>query len=105
VLNLSKGQQFMQKITKIGALQRTKRMLVREWNLAAEPTSDAILRTPPPGGLGKNDNQIRALETPIEAVDFADVNAQVTGAGLTQSKTISELRDKIWDGIPDACKA
>lgn len=75
-------------------------MLKREWNLSAEPTSDTNLRGPPPAGLGKNDNQIRALETPIETVDFADVNAQVTGSNLIKAKTVAELRDKIWEGIP-----
>lgn len=87
-------------ITNIQALQRTKRMLNREWALGQEPTSDVNLRSAPPGGLGKNDNQIRALETPIEAVDFADVNAQVSGSSLITAKTVAELRDKIWEGIP-----
>lgn len=93
------------KITKTEALGRTKRMLKREWQLAVEPTSDTALRSAPPAGLGKNDNQIRALETPIETVDFADVNAQVTGSELVKAKTVGELRDKIWDGIPAANKA
>lgn len=93
------------RITKTDALKRTKRMLKREWRLASEPTSDSNLRTPPPTGLGKNDNQIRALETPIEAVDFADVNAQVTGSNLAKAKTVGEVRDKIWEGIPPGNRA
>ena len=95
----------MTKITKIQALQRTKGMLVREWNLPAEPTSDTDLRKAPPGGLGKNDNQIRALETPIETNDFLDVEAQVRGSDLTKAKIVAELRDRIWDGIPASHKA
>ena len=93
------------KITKTDALGRTKQMLKREWQLADEPTSDTALRSAPPAGLGKNDDQIRALETPIETVDFTDVNAQVTGSNLIKAMTVADLRDKIWDGIPDANKA
>ena len=93
------------KITKLQALRRTKIMLVREWNLTEEPLSDTNLRTSPPAGLGKNDNQIRAVETPIETVDFADVNAQVKGDDLKKAKTVGELRDKIWDGISAANRA
>src|SRR5205809_5879958 len=92
------------RITKTQALQRTKRMLKREWQLPQEPTRDKPLRGAPPSGLGKNDNAIRALETPIESVDFADVNAAVTGANLIAAKTVADLRDKIWDGIPNANK-
>ena len=95
------------KITKTQALQRTKTMLAREWNLPSEPTSETDLRARPPGGLGKNDNQIRALERPIELVDFADVNAEVEGSGLVEATTVADLRDAIWgppDGIPAAKK-
>jgi hypothetical protein len=94
----------MTKIDKIEALQRTKTMLKREWGLSDEPTSDANLRASPPGGLGQNDNEIRALETPIEAVDFADVDAQVTGFALVAAQIVSDLRDIIWAGIPTAHK-
>ena len=94
----------MMQITKTQALQRTKRMLVREWNLPVEPISDMDLRKAPPAGLGKNDNQIRALETPIETNDFLDVEAQVKGSDLIKAKTVGELRDQIWSGIPDAHK-
>jgi hypothetical protein len=80
-------------------------MLVREWNLPTEPTSNTDLRKPPPTGLGKNDNQIHALETPIETNDFLDVEAQVIGSDLTNAKTVGDLRDTIWDGITDAHKA
>ena len=93
------------KITKTQTLQRTKRMLKREWNLASEPLSDTDLRKAPPTGLGKNDNQIRALETPIESDDFADVEAQVRGSDLIKAKTVADLRDQIWNGIPDAHKS
>lgn len=94
----------MTKISKTEALQRTKVMLKREWSLPNEPASDTNLRAAPPGGLGQNDNQIRALETPIEAVDFADVDAQVTGFGLVAAQVVSDLRDIIWIGIPIAHK-
>lgn len=94
----------MMQITKTQALQRTKQMLVREWNIPTEPTSDKDLRKLPPTGLGQNDNQIRALETPIETNDFSDVEAQVIGSDLINAKTVGVLRDKIWDGIPDAHK-
>jgi len=95
----------MTAITKTQALQRTKRMLVREWNLPSEPTSDSDLRKAPPAGLGKNDNQIRALETPIETNDFSDVEAEVRGSDLIKAKTVGELRDRIWDGISTSHKA
>ena len=90
----------MTSITKTQALQRTKQMLDREWNLPSEPTSDTDLREAPPNGLGKNDNQIRALETPIESNDFSNVEAQVRGSDLIKAKTVADLRDTIWDGIP-----
>ena len=92
-------------VTKTDVLRRTKGMLKREWQLPQEPTSDKVLRGTPPGGLGKNDNAIRALETPIESVDFADVNANVTGTNLISAQTVADLRDKIWDGIPAANKS
>ena len=60
----------MVKITEIEALQRTKKMLVREWYLSEEPTSVTDLHKAPPNGLGQNDSKIRALETPIETNDF-----------------------------------
>lgn len=95
----------MGQINKVQALQRTKQMLVREWNLAAEPMTNTDLRKAPPSGLGKSDNQIRALETPIETNDFQDVEAQVRGSDLIKAKTVGDLRDKIWDGIPAAHQA
>lgn len=79
-------------------------MLKREWNLKKQPLSTAVLRTAPPSGLGKNDNQIRALENPVETNDFVDVEAQVAGHNLVSAKTVAELRDKIWDGIPTTHK-
>lgn len=85
---------------KLEALQRTKAMLKREWNLAAEPLSGTKLRDKPPGGLGKNDLSIRALEGPIENNDFADVGAQVAGGDLITAKDVGGLRDVIWKGIP-----
>jgi hypothetical protein len=95
----------MVQLTKLQALKRTKRMLVREWNLSAELTSDTNLRKAPPAGLGKNDNQIRAVETPIETNDFSDVEAQVRGTDLIKAKDVVGLRDQIWNGIPDSHKA
>ncbi|HEX7516042.1 MAG TPA: hypothetical protein VF345_02015 [Chthoniobacterales bacterium] len=92
----------MATIDKTQALLRTKVMLVRVWKLAEEPTSDKSLRAAPPTGLGKNSYQIRALEGPIERVDFKDVNADVIGDDLIKAKTVGELRDRIWDGIPPA---
>jgi len=90
----------MSKITKAATLRRTKTMLMREWALTEEPTSDEEIQTQPPSGLGKNENQLRALETPIEAIDFADVDGQVTGSDLAGAKTVGKLRDVIWQGIP-----
>lgn len=95
----------MVQLSRIRTLQRTKRMLVREWNLSEEPMSTTALRKHPPAGLGKNDNLIRALEVPIETNDFIDVKAQVIGSDLNDAKTVGELRDKIWDGIKDAYKS
>lgn len=95
----------MATINKTQALRRTKVMLVRVWRLTEEPTSDKSLRAAPPTGLGKNSNQIRALEGPIETVDFRDVNADVIGDNLITAKTVGELRDRIWDGIPPANRA
>ncbi|HEV3243835.1 MAG TPA: hypothetical protein VGZ31_05435 [Chthoniobacterales bacterium] len=92
------------KIDKGEALVRTINMLVREWRLPAPPASDTDLRKPPSAGLGKNDNQIRALEGPIETNDFHDVDAQVDGDNLVKAKTVADLRDKIWDGIPNEHK-
>jgi hypothetical protein len=92
------------KIDKGEALVRTINMLVREWKLPTPPASNADLRKPPPGGLGKSDRQIRALEGPIETRDFHDVEAQVDGDNLIKAKTVADLRDKIWDGIPDQHK-
>ncbi len=94
----------MVQITTLQALQRTKQMLLRAWNLLTEPTSDTDLRKLPPSGLGKADNQIRALETPIETNDFSDVEAQVRGTELISAKNVRGLRDKIWDSIPEAKK-
>ena len=76
-------------------------MLVREWNLSEEPLSSTEVKPAPPRGLGKNEAQLRALETPIEARDFADVGARVRGADLAGAETVGELRDVIWDGIPE----
>ncbi|HEU4771244.1 MAG TPA: hypothetical protein VFS68_03710 [Candidatus Udaeobacter sp.] len=95
----------MSKITKLAALQRTKTMLKREWALPKEPTSDKQIKPTPPKGLGKNENQLRALETPIEAVDFADVDAQVTGSALAGAETVAKLRNVIWEGIPAGNKS
>jgi hypothetical protein len=80
-------------------------MLVREWNLTAEPLSTNDLRKLPPSGLGKSDIQIRALETPIETDDFSDVGAEVSGYVLVSAKNVGELRDKIWESIPDSNKS
>jgi hypothetical protein len=92
------------RITKVDALERTKRMLQREWNLSTPPPSDKNLRNAPPAGLGKSDTSIRALERPIELADFRDVAAEVIGENLLKAKTVAELRDKIWDGIPASHK-
>lgn len=90
------------KITRLQTLQRTKAMLKERWKLNEEPLSDTSLRPAPPAGLGKNDNQIRALEGPIETKYFLDVGAQVTGSDLAGATTVGTLRNVIWDGIPAA---
>jgi hypothetical protein len=92
------------KISIVQALQRTKRMLMRDWVLSDEPTSDTSLYYKPPSGLGKNENQILALEASIESVDFVDVHADVTFVDLSKAKTVGRLCDIIWAGIPDDYK-
>ena len=77
-------------------------MMKREWALKKEPASNADLRKAPPTGLGKNNGQVRALEVPVEAVDFADVDADVAGSNLNAADTVAELRDVIWFAIPKA---
>jgi hypothetical protein len=99
-----KNPEPMVKITRSETLRRTKNMLKREWNLVEEPTSDISFCSRPPDGLGKTEYDIRALEHPIETVDFADVNAQVFGHHLAQAESVGALSDKIWAGIPDAYK-
>jgi hypothetical protein len=91
----------MAAIDNLEALQRTKRMLVREWDLGEEPASDTSLGDWP-AGLGKSSTELRTLEGPIERVDFLDVEADVIGNDLAKAKTVGDLTDKIWDGIPPA---
>jgi len=95
----------MNNITRSETLQRTKNMLKREWNLSVEPTSDISLCNLPPGGLGKTEYTVRALERPIETLDFADVNAQLSGHNLADADSVGTLSDRIWAAIPDAHKA
>ncbi len=85
-------------------IRRTKRMLVRVWKLSSEPLSTTPLGTGP-GGLGKSSNDLRALETPIEIRDFADVAADVAGVDLAACKTVADLSDTIWAGIPATSRA
>jgi len=82
-------------------------MLVEQWTLGSEPLSDTKLRPAPPKGLGKNNQQIRGLEGPIETQSeyFRDFEADVVGNHLEEAETVGELRDKIWDGIPVRHKA
>jgi hypothetical protein len=90
------------KLTKLQALQRTKSMLVRVWALDERPKSGTSLRDNPPDGLGKHDNAIRALRTPIISNDFAPYGPPaVTTDDLVKAKTVGELRDEIWDKIPN----
>jgi len=86
-------------ITKAQALQRTKRMLKREWVLESEPKAGTSLRNWP-DGLGKNDDEIAGLKRPIETVDFEDVKTKVEEEALTEAETVAGLRDKIWEGTP-----
>lgn len=92
-------------ITKRQALRRTKVMLRREWGLDAEPLVKIKLLARPPKGLGKTPREIRALETPIETVDFADLDVGVAGHKLAEAETVGVLRDIIWEEIPDKYKA
>ena len=93
------------KISKDTVLTRTKRMLRKEWTI---PSHKKVLSDTPLRGGGKGlsatDNQIIALETPIEAGAFYDVKAEVIGTRLVLAKTVADLRDKIWDGIPEKFK-
>lgn len=90
----------MAKITEIEVLDRTFAMLVREWKLPEVPYAKDSLRDPPEDGLGKNDHQIRALKKPIERNYFVDAGAKVDGDDLVGAKTVADLRDVIWKGIP-----
>ncbi len=92
------------KISIVGTLQRTKHMLMREWALSDEPASDTSLCYKPPCGLGKNENQILALEASVERVDFVDVHADVSFVDLSKMKTVGQLSDIIWAGIPEDYK-
>ncbi len=87
-------------INKRQALRRTKLLLVSEWNLGEEPLSDTSLRDHS-DGLGKNDEQIDALENPVN-VEFHDVLGanRVLGSELRKATTVGKLRDKIWAQIP-----
>jgi hypothetical protein len=90
----------MAKLTKPEILDRTFAMLVREWQLPEVPYADDSLRDAPPDGLGKNDNIMRALKNPIERRYFADLGVTVDGQDLEDAKTVSDLRDVIWEGQP-----
>lgn len=93
------------KISKLQSLRRTKSMLVRVWALDGNPPSKMSLRDAPSAGLGKNDNAIRALRTPIVSNDFSEYGPpNVTLDDLVKAKTVGELRDQIWDKIPSANK-
>lgn len=98
---MNKKKSGIDPITRRNALRRTKKMLQREWRLDSEPLVKMKLQARPPKGLGKNQNQIRALETPIETVDFADLDVDVAGHKLAAAETVGALRDVIWEGIPD----
>jgi len=87
-------------ISRTAALRRTKKMLVKEWELDAEPLSDRCLGASN-NGLCKTPEQVRALETPIEICYFRDVNATVAGHDLAAAKTVGKLRDVIWNGLPE----
>lgn len=102
---MCKTKTEIETIDKTQTLRKTKRMLVRELVLDKEPLSDTSLGARPPKGLGQNETDIRGLETPIEAVDFAAYNARVTGGALAEAVTVGDLRDVIWDGIPEEHKA
>jgi len=99
---MKKGSHVL--ISRRKALWRTKKMLQQEWRLDDEPLADTKLCACPPHGLGKKPVQIRALETPIEAVHFADVKANVAGHVLATAEDVGALRDKIWIGIPQEYK-
>ena len=47
-----------------------------------------------------SDDEIAALEKPIETDDFKDVKAQVYPSRLTSRKTVLGLAGAIWSGIP-----
>lgn len=102
---MNKNKSDIDPVTGRIVLRRTKIMLQREWCLDSEPLVRTKLRARPPEGLGKNQNQIRALETPIETVDFADLDVDVAGHKLATAKTVGALRDVIWEGVPDKYKA
>lgn len=85
-------------MTKVECLQRTKKMLVREWNLHKPPLSDTNLRDFPEG-LGKDDSAVGALKVPIETIDFANVGVIITIGELISAKTVADLRDCIWTRV------
>ena len=102
---MNKKKSDIEPVTRRKTLRRTKKMLQREWRLDSEPLVKMKLCVRPPEGLGKNQNQIRDLETPIETVDFADLDVDVAGYKLAAAETVRALRDIIWERIPDKYKA
>ncbi len=90
------------RITKSDALVRTIIMLSVEWNVHRDRIGpDSKLLSPP---LNGNANALGALEVPIETRYFVDVECEVTQTALralaTATKTVADLRDFIWKGVP-----
>lgn len=100
--NLRDEANSIVKITKRDALNITMDMLIVEWNLGKNdpPQSRDNLRNK----FHVADNDIEALEGPIEALWFKDWKAQVVATNLIKAKTVAELRDQIWEGIPEFAK-
>jgi hypothetical protein len=94
----------MDTLAKSQALMRTICMLETEWNIADLKRETNYIDT-----LLKSDKtdeeiteQIKALKSPIDANYFYDVGAVVKDKSLlTQAKTVKELLDIIWSGIPE----
>jgi hypothetical protein len=89
----------MTKINRTTCLTWTRKMLAREKGLSldmVEPTSS--LRD----DLLFSDDEIKALEIPIEEDDFKDVNVNVAPSRLASRVTVVGLRGVIWAGIPVA---
>lgn len=78
--------------------RRTRKMIAREKGVSIDLVQmDTNLRD----DLLYSDDEIRALEVPIETDDFEDVKANVRPSDLVSRKTVAGISGVIWAGIPE----